>query len=623
MRPAVTAPRNAGLTALAVALHDLFWAATIMTSVLVVRYEFEPKPLPLAMVLHATAVFTVLAAGTFYLARLHLRMWRFTALNDVVMIGQAVAFANMLLFPVLFLVDRLEDFPRTAVFIEAPILWFILALARVLVKAIHRGDLFALGRFEDRSRAPVLVVGSLEAADRYLEAARRAAHSPPPVAGVVCPDGAPHGRRLQGARVYGGLDRLGEALALETEAAGRPPLVVVADPRPGKTTLEAVVKAASDAGARVERLRDGAGRAEPDLSALNAVDLLDRPPRRLDLARARGMIEGRRLLITGAGGTIGGELTRQARRFDPAHLVLVDSAEYNLYEIDRELSESGAGAAWTAALGDVRDEARLKALFDVHRPEVVMHAAALKHVPLMELNPTEAVLTNVGGALNVARLAAGRSRELVFISTDKAVNPSNVMGATKRLAEQVVRAVCEPTPTRAAVVRFGNVLGSNGSVAPLFERQIAAGGPVTVTDPNIERYFMTIQEAASLVLQAAALPIDTRHDGGVYVLDMGSPVLIDELARQMIRLHGLQPGADIEIRYTGLRPGEKLYEEIFYAEEEVHPTPADGVLMAHEPASSWQELEGPVNALLAAALRRDEAETLERLHALVPGFQRP
>lgn len=622
MSPAAASPRTAGFAALAVAAHDLFWAATIMAATLAFRYQFEPKPLPLDMVVRATAVFTALAAGAFFLARLHLRMWRFTALNDVLMIGQAVAWANVLLFPVLFLVDRLEDFPRTAVFIEAPILWFVLALARVMVKAVHRGDLIAVGRFEDRSRAPVLVVGSLEAADHYLETARRATQSPPPVAGVVCPDGEPHGRRLQGARIYGGLDRLSEALALEARAAGRPPLVVVADPRPGKAALELVVNAAAEAGARVERLRDGAGHAGPDLSALNAADLLDRPPRRLDLARARGLIEGRRLMITGAGGTIGGELTRQARRFDPAHLVLVDSAEYNLYEIDRELSESGAGAAWTAALGDVRDEARLKALFDVHRPEVVMHAAALKHVPLMELNPTEAVLTNVGGALNVARLAAGHSRELVFISTDKAVNPTNVMGATKRLAELVVRAVCEPTPTRAAVVRFGNVLGSNGSVAPLFERQIAAGGPLTVTDPNIERFFMTIQEAASLVLQAAALPIDTRHDSGVYVLDMGSPVRIDELARQMIRLHGLHPGADIEIRYTGLRPGEKLYEEIFYAEEEVHPTPADGVLMAHEPTPAWTELEGPVNALLAAAARRDEVETLERLHALVPSFQR-
>ena len=246
MNPAAPPPRTAGLAALGVALHDLFWAATIMAVTLAVRYEFEPKPLPLDMVVHATAIFTALAAGAFYMARLHLRMWRFTALNDVLMIGQAVALANVVLFPVLFLVDRLEDFPRTAVFIEAPILWFVLALSRVLVKAIHRGDLFAVGRFEDRSRAPVLVVGSLEAADRYLEAARRATQSPPPVAGVVCPDGEPHGRRLQGARIYGGLDRLGEALALEAKAAGRPPLVVVADPRPGKTTLQAVVKAAAE-----------------------------------------------------------------------------------------------------------------------------------------------------------------------------------------------------------------------------------------------------------------------------------------------------------------------------------------------------------------------------------------
>ena len=275
-------------------------------------------------------------------------------------------------------------------------------------------------------------------------------------------------------------------------------------------------------------------------------------------------------------------------------------------------------------LADVRDATRMAQVFAQSRPDVVLHAAALKHVPLMEENPTEAVRTNVGGALVVARLAREHAQALVFISTDKAVNPTNVMGATKRAAERVVRAVARGSTLRVAVVRFGNVLGSTGSVVPLFERQIAQGGPLTVTHPDMVRFFMTVQEAASLVLQAAALPAqeDAGDAGRVYVLDMGEPVRIDDLARQMIRLHGLRPDADVAIAYTGLRPGEKLYEEIFYADEDVHETGADGVLAAVDAAADWSELAAPVEALIASAAAQDEAATLRALHALVPAFTR-
>ena len=358
---------------------------------------------------------------------------------------------------------------------------------------------------------------------------------------------------------------------------------------------------------------------------VDAADLLDRPPRNLDPALAARLIAGKRVLVTGAGGTIGSELTRQALRFAPERLILFDASEFNLYAIDQalrdEVAADGAKApVWRTELGDVRDVARLEELFARERPQVVLHAAALKHVPLMELNPAEAVLTNVGGAMNVARLSRG-CEAFVFISTDKAVNPTNVMGATKRVAERVVRAITADAPVRASVVRFGNVLGSTGSVVPLFERQIARGGPVTVTHPDMLRFFMTVQEAASLVLQAAALP-EAAGEGGVYVLDMGEPVKIDRLARQMIQLHGLRPDADIALEYVGLRPGEKLFEEIFYDAETVRPTGVDGVLCAHDDAPSWPALEGPLHALMQVAAARDEAAVIERLQALEPAFRR-
>jgi O-antigen biosynthesis protein WbqV len=355
------------------------------------------------------------------------------------------------------------------------------------------------------------------------------------------------------------------------------------------------------------------------LTPVQAADLLTRPPRPLDADRARNLIEGKRVLVTGAGGTIGGELTRQILALGPASLILFDASEFNLYSIDRELAETGTTMTWRSELGDVRDEARLAELFARERPQIVLHAAALKHVPLMEANPAEAVLTNVAGALAVARLARDLAEVFVFVSTDKAVNPTNVMGATKRVAERGIAALMAGGKARAAVVRFGNVLGSAGSVVPLFERQIAAGGPLTLTHPDMVRYFMTVQEAAGLVLQAAALP-EPAGSARIYVLDMGEPVRIEDMAEKLIRLHGLRPGHDIALVHTGLRPGEKLYEELFYAEEDVCATAADGVMVACTPVQNWADIEAPLAELQDAAKRRDQRQVISNLCALEPDF---
>lgn len=349
--------------------------------------------------------------------------------------------------------------------------------------------------------------------------------------------------------------------------------------------------------------------------------ILARRPRSLDPTRTRDLIQGRRVLVTGAGGTIGGELARRAAAQGPESLILLDASEFNLYALDQQLKETQAHADWTVAFGDVRDRARLEQVFERHRPEVVLHAAALKHVPLMQAHPCEAVLTNVGGVVHVMELAREASASFVFISTDKAVNPTNVMGATKRVAERVVQALAQGAATRSAIVRFGNVLGSTGSVVPLFERQIARGGPVTVTDKDMERWFMTVGEAAELVLQAATLP--DPGDAQVFVLDMGEAVRIDDLARQLIRLAGHEPDLDIRIEYTGLRPGEKLTEEIFYAAEDVRPTAVEGVLTARAEAATLADLKPRLDALLATAAARDEAETLACLTALEPEFSQP
>ena len=605
-------------------LYDLAWAAAAMIGWLIARYHFEPKPIPDGLLLRSTSVFVLICAVVFPIFRLQRGVWRYSGLHDLARIARAVVVANLLLLPTLFLLDRLVDFPRSSPLFIIPVLSAALFAGRALRRLFMQGDARSILRLEDRNQAPTIVVGAVPAVVAYLGGTLRggrAAMRRARVAGVVSLDGGHDGRTIYGAEVLGGLPRLGDLLNALKAAEGRTPRVVLAEPRPSRALVKQVIAAAARSGAEVARIRGENGAVS--LQPVQAADLLDRPPRVLDRTRLDSLIAGKRVLVTGAGGTIGSELTRQIIALAPAHVTLFDASEFNLYAIDQELRETGAPRVWRPVLGDVREMKALEAVFAADRPDVVLHAAALKHVPLMEQNPCETVLTNVMGAANIARLAMGRCEALVFISTDKAVNPTNVMGATKRVAERVVQALTAGGTLRTAVVRFGNVLGSTGSVVPLFERQIAAGGPITLTHPDVERYFMTVQEAASLVLQAAALPsVDDGAAGRIYVLDMGQPVKIEALARQLIALHGLEPDLDIEIVHTGLRPGEKLYEEIFYDAETVQPTGVDGVLAAIDARPSWEMLSTPLDALCAAAEARDEALTLHLLADLEPAFTR-
>ncbi len=599
--------------------HDLFMAGSAMALTLVTRFALEGKPIPGSLLPTSILVFVLICAVIFPLFGLGKGIWRYTAVRDVWRIFLATAAANLLTLLIMFLFTRAAEFPRSTPIVVTLLATALLSAGRVLAVALSTGGRLLGWGFEDRSRPASVIVGDPEMVAEYLTGTRAKLSRAAPIAGMVTLGPARSGRTVRGVPLLGDIRNLAAILKAVTARDARPPQVVVADPRPTRAVLDAVVTAASEAGATVARARPTSG-GETQLSPVQAADLLARPPRKLDPERARRLINGRRVLVTGAGGTIGGELTRQAARLGPAHLILVDASEFNLYAIDAQLREEKLEVPWTAALGDIRDPARMKEVFDLGRPDVVLHAAALKHVPLMETHPAEAVLTNVAGAIYVMQLARERCEAFVFISTDKAVNPTNVMGATKRVAERAVRALAAGGRARTAVVRFGNVLGSAGSAVPLFERQIAHGGPVTITDPQMVRWFMTVQEAAALVLEAGALP-EADDAGAVFVLDMGDPVRIDDLARQLIRLHGLTPDRDIPIRYTGLRPGEKLSEEIFYAAEAVRPTAADGVLAAVDPAPDWAVLEPEVRVLIHAAERRDESAVLAALQRLEPAFR--
>jgi O-antigen biosynthesis protein WbqV len=348
------------------------------------------------------------------------------------------------------------------------------------------------------------------------------------------------------------------------------------------------------------------------------------------------MIAGRTVLVTGAGGSIGSELTRQAAEYGAGRLILLDHSEYLLYSIALELSESFQRIDTRSVLADVRDQAGLERLFAEERPEIVLHAAAVKHVPLAEDNPPEAALTNVIGTRNVADSCRSHGvTAMVLISTDKAINPSSVMGATKRLAECYAQAcdMAERTQdtrqrgsgTRFTTVRFGNVLGSTGSVVPLFSRQIERGGPVTITHPEMTRYFMTVREAVQLVLQAAAISLrqqDGADVGKVYVLDMGEPVKIVDLARQMIRLAGLRPDKDVQIQYTGVRPGEKLHEELFHSQEPVLDTGHRGLQLAAARTANIEVLRKAIGELESNARAGSVEQVRDILRHNVPEYRR-
>ncbi len=363
------------------------------------------------------------------------------------------------------------------------------------------------------------------------------------------------------------------------------------------------------------------------LDHLDISALLDRPQRRIDQRAARRLVNGKRVLITGAGGTIGSELARQAASFEPERLALLDNSEFNLYQIDIELREAGHGETLFTTLTDVCKIEHLQRVFDIVKPEIVLHAAAYKHVPIVEQNRCAAALVNVMGAKLVFDAATRVNADsVVFISTDKAVNPSSFMGATKRIAELYAQSLdVAQSDTRFVTVRFGNVFGSTGSVAPLFARQIAQGGPVTVTHPDIKRFFMTTKEAVGLVLQAASLETGEQsivtHDGRIFVLDMGEPVLILDLAKRMIEARGLVPGRDVEIRFSGLRPGEKLFEEVFLDTDKLISTGADGVLLASPAMIDLPLLNPRLTEVIKAAQGADQKSLDEAVHALVPEFR--
>ena len=572
----------------------------------------------------ATTSFMLAAAAGFVIGGVHRQVWRHMGAPDAVSLVQGIALAVFLYLPVMVALNgRLID-PLPALLV-ATALWTAAAFAgRMIARYRSTNAPFQIFQRIPRQSQPVLLVGD---PGSWIDVLRRLESSANGrtlrVLGLIDVNGKEPGRAVRGLPIMGSLKELGNVIDVLALRYGSAPWIAVTGPARDRATMGEILEIASTHGAHIMAL--GHDATAQTLEPVRPADLLARPERELDLRPVRELLSGADVLVTGGGGSIGSELARQVARQSPASLSIVESSEFNLYQIDHHLRALHPGLPLASHLGDVRDTARLAAIFAESKPEIVIHAAALKHVPLMEENICEAILTNVGGAVAVARAAAasGASR-FVFISTDKAVAPDNVMGATKRLAELAVSRIISEARMGGAMVRFGNVLGSSGSVVPLFERQIAAGGPVTLTDPEATRYFMTIEEATALVLQAAALQQDTQH-AELFVLDMGEPIAIRQLAETMIRLKGKVPGVDIEITTMGMRKGEKRHEALTYDHEALEPTAVEGVNRVTSQAPVGELLDKQVNALIEAARRHDTSEALRLLGVLVPeyGAERP
>ena len=547
-------------------VHAAAFAASLLGSFLL-RFDGTLDGHLWHLVVTALPVFIVAKLAIFIALGQHTGWWRYASFSDLQALFKATLLASAATAVACFALD-VRALPRSIFALDALMTVALLGGARFGLRYLREN--FLQQGPPDEPVVRTLVIGTGTVAEGLLRDVRRGAVRTLQIVGIIDLDPRHKGSLINGYPVLGGLADLGR-IVHETSAKQ----VVIALDGGSKDAVRRVVEACNSAEVshRVLPATDDLVHGSVTISHLREVslqDILGRSPVRLDSEQLERLFTSNTVLVTGAGGSIGSELCRQVARFGPSQIIMLEQAENPLFHLERELRASHPDIAIEPVVADIGDYLRLEQVCLHFRPRVVLHAAAHKHVPLMEKNPWEAIKNNILGTHNLIRSAQSAGVEVVvLISTDKAVNPTSVMGATKRVSEMLMQSLSATSETRLTAVRFGNVLGSNGSVIPIFKEQIAAGGPVTVTHPEMKRYFMTIPEASQLVLQAATF----AEGGDVFVLDMGEPVLIVDVARDLIRLSGLEPDRDIKIEFSGIRPGEKLFEELSTAGEGTAPTP--------------------------------------------------
>ncbi len=598
-------------------LIDLLICVFAITLALFLRFNFaqigEPEKSNL------TKIFALVLAVrfiSFLISKTYKGVVRYTGAKDATRIF-AVVISGSLVLVICNLITRyfLLDIyliPHAMIIIDALVTLAVMISSRLAVKAIYFEN-----KNPERQKTNVLIYGAGESGIITKRTLDRDAAVRYKVVGFIDDDLKKSGRSLEGIFIYPPSKM--EKLIREQEAE----TIIISIQNLSSEKKNEIVEKCFDLNIRVLNVPPVSKWINGELSLnqlknLNIEDLLERASIKLDVSLIREQVEGKRILVTGAAGSIGSELVRQVLKFKPKKVFLLDQAESPLYEIENELAEIYSPETFEIVIADVRNRERIKNVFKTFSPQLVYHAAAYKHVPLMENNPSESILTNVLGTMNVAELAVEFNCErFVFVSTDKAVNPTNVMGASKRVAEIFIQSLGKNSKTKFITTRFGNVLGSNGSVILRFKKQIEAGGPLTITHPDITRYFMTIPEACQLVLEAGCM----GNGGEIFVFDMGKSVKIIELAKKMIRLSGLKEGVDIQIKITGLRPGEKLFEELLASAENTLPTHHPQILIGKVKQSNFEEMKEKITQLVQSFDKQNNEEIVSLMKSIVPEFK--
>ena len=556
--------------AIALAIADIFVVVLSAVCALWIRYDFSVFAIDKTFLHNAVGMLPFDIISTlviFWFLKLYQSVWRYASANELIKVAVAVLLEGILQLTVFICFDIAV--PRSYYLFYVVLLGMGTAAIRFSYRFLRilRARQLSLRRGDNRKN--IMIVGAGAAGNAILKEIEASSYLTMHVSCLIDDGKGCQGKSMRGVPIVGGREAIPDAVnAYNIDE------IIIAIPSASRSEIKKIVEICKETGCKIQmvpgiyQLING----DVSISQLREVDiedLLGREPVKINVDEIIGYIEGKTVLVTGGGGSIGSELCRQLAAHNPKRLIIVDIYENNAYDIQQELKQKFPKLDLVVLIASVRNEERINQIFDEYRPEIVYHAAAHKHVPLMEDSPGEAIKNNVFGTLKTAKAADKYGvKKFVLVSTDKAVNPTNIMGASKRMCEMVVQMMNEQSETDFVAVRFGNVLGSNGSVIPLFKKQIMAGGPVTVTDPDIIRYFMTIPEAVSLILQAGAY----AKGGEIFVLDMGEPVKILDLAENLIKLSGFRVGEDIEIVFTGLRPGEKMYEELLMDEEGLKDT---------------------------------------------------
>lgn len=553
----------------------------------------------------------------FFLFGLYRGMWRYTSLVDLKNILKATGISSIFIILAIFYLFRLQGYPRSVYIVDWGLTFLLVSGSRVFVRMFLERPLrpFKILTHLENPSVKLLIIGAGDAGEKVVREILESPWSKFMPVGFLDDDTAKRGKSIHGVPVLGRIDQINRLRTGFDE-------ILIAIPSIKGEQMRRIVDLCKETGKRFRTVPGIWELIEGKVSVksvrdVNLEDLLGRQEVHLDKSEISRYLNNKRIMITGAGGSIGSELVRQVCRFNPQALALLDFSEYNLFRLEMECQQRFSSVSTSGFLTNIRNGNSVKKVFEKFRPDAVFHAAAYKHVPIQELHPWEAAYNNIIGTRNLVESAAENQVErFVLVSTDKAVRPTNVMGATKRVAEMLVQSMNGNGTTRFMAVRFGNVIGSSGSAIPLFQEQISQGRPVTVTHPEITRYFMSIPEAAQLILQAGAM----GKGGEIFILDMGNPIRILDMVRELIRLNGFEPERDIPIQFIGLRPGEKLYEELIAREEGVVPTNHKNILVLRGKKLNYNTLNADIDRLMAIADTYDATSIKKKLRDIVPEY---